>query len=391
MLITPANRLSHIQEYYFSKKLREIRRRNAEGEGIINLGIGNPDMQPSDATIKTLIDAAIEPGNHGYQPYKGLPSLRNAMTDWYLNTYGVELNPEDEILPLMGSKEGIMHISMAFLNPGEQVLIPNPGYPTYTSITRLVGATPLYYELVEERQWQPDFEALEKQDLSRVKLMWVNYPHMPTGAPGSAELFEQIIAFGQKHRILICHDNPYSLVLNPVPMSMLAFPAAREVVLELNSLSKSHNMAGWRIGMLAGQKAYLQQVLKVKSNMDSGMFLPLQEAATEALRTPYSWHEHRNHEYRQRRKIAWQILDSLQCTYDPAQTGMFIWARIPEKAESGEAFSEKILNERRVFITPGFIFGSGGHRYIRISLCSPPHLLQEALHRMSSPEITHIS
>lgn len=390
MLINSANRLAHIQEYYFSRKLREIRRRNVNGEDIINLGIGNPDMQPGDATIKTLIDFAIEPGNHGYQPYKGILSLRQSMTDWYLNTYGVKLDPEHEILPLIGSKEGIMHISMAFLNPGDKVLIPNPGYPTYTSVTKLAGAEPVYYKLTEKNGWYPDFDALEQQNLDSVKIMWVNYPHMPTGAPASKKVFERIIAFGRKHRILICHDNPYSLVLNPVPMSLLAFPKADEVVLELNSLSKSHNMAGWRIGMLAGSKAYISEVLKVKSNMDSGMFLPLQEAAAVALKTPYSWHESRNNTYRERRVIARKILKRLQCSYDENQTGMFIWARIPETAENGETFSESILNERKVFITPGFIFGSAGERYIRISLCSTAEQLQEALQRISTPSFSQI-
>lgn len=390
MLISPAKRLAHISEYYFSRKLREIRKRVLAGEDIINLGIGNPDMKPSDGTITSLIQAAKEPRNHGYQPYKGILLLRQAISEWYLNTYGVTLNPDQEILPLIGSKEGIMHISMAFLNPGDQVLLPNPGYPTYTSVSRIVGAEPKYYELSDATNWYPDLESLGKENLSKVKIMWVNYPHMPSGTPASDELFEKLIAFGKKHQILICHDNPYSLVLNPFPKSLLSYPGAKEVVLELNSLSKSHNMAGWRVGMLSGAKEYLDEVLKVKSNMDSGMFMPLQSAAVEALKTPYRWHKERNAEYSKRREIAWQILDKLGCTYIKNQAGMFIWAKIPVNARDGESFSEEILNQQHVFITPGFIFGTGGNNYIRISLCSPLERLEEALERMVEREISPV-
>lgn len=382
MIIEPSNRLTHIQEYYFAGKLRELRRRMSAGEDIINLGIGSPDMMPSEDTIKSMINTSVEPGNHGYQPYKGIPRLRKGFSQWYQNTYGVQLDPETEILPLMGSKEGIMHISMAFLNPGDHALIPDPGYPTYVSNTRIAGAEPLFYQLSETNDWQPDFEALEKLDLSKVKLMWVNYPHMPTGATGSRELFEKLIAFGRKNRILICHDNPYSLVLNDHPMSMLEPEGAKDVVVELNSLSKSHNMAGWRVGMVAGNQEYIDTILRVKSNMDSGMFLPIQEAAATALDNSYEWHRERNTEYLVRRKIVEKMLGALDCTFSQEQVGMFIWAKIPDSSPSGEFYSEYILNNCGVFITPGFIFGSQGERYIRASLCMPKARLQEALTRI---------
>ncbi|MEO0470525.1 MAG: aminotransferase class I/II-fold pyridoxal phosphate-dependent enzyme, partial [Bacteroidota bacterium] len=377
-----ANRLAHIQEYYFARKLRELRQRMAAGEDIINLGIGNPDMNPSEETLKRLVKAVVEPGVHGYQPYKGVPALRNAYAEWYLNTYGVSLDAEHEILPLIGSKEGIMHISQAFLNEGDEVLVPNPGYPTYTSVSRLTGANIREYVLSADNDWYPDLEALGQTDLSKVKLMWVNYPHMPTGALPTEALFADLIAFGKKHQILICHDNPYSLVLNPRPMSILSVPGAKEVAVELNSLSKSHNMAGWRMGVVVGREDYVQTILRVKSNMDSGMFAPLQQAAVTALNNPYDWHRLRNEEYARRKEIATAILDQLDCGYSDQQGGMFIWAEIPAEAESGEAFSEKILNECQVFLTPGFIFGSGGDRYIRISLCTPPSRLAEALRRI---------
>ncbi len=384
MIISPANRLASVSEYYFAKKLREIRKRIADGEDIINLGIGNPDMMPSEKTLKKLISSVIEPGNHGYQPYKGIPTLRKAFSRWYKHTYGVDLNPEKEILPLMGSKEGILHISMAFLNPGDGVLIPNPGYPTYASNTRLLDARIINYDLKPENNWKPDFEALEQLDLTKVKLMWINYPHMPTGTPASKELFQQIIDFGKKHQILICHDNPYSLVLNKNPMSIFSIPGAMELCLELNSLSKSHNMAGWRIGMVAGKAEYLQEVLKVKSNMDSGMFMPMQQAAVEALHNSYEWHHERNNVYASRRETAWKILNALDCTYHKEQAGMFIWAEIPRWAEHSEHFAEQVLNDYHVFITPGFIFGTQGNRYIRISLCNSLERLEEAFNRVAS-------
>lgn len=382
MIIHPSDRLEHIREYYFAGKLRELRSRMAAGEDIINLGIGNPDLMPSEETIKSLIKHAVEPDNHGYQPYKGIPRLRQGFSLWYHNTYGVELDPETEILPLMGSKEGIMHISMAFLNPGDEVLIPNPGYPTYVSNTRLAGGIPVFYELNDANGWMPDFDALRAKDLSKVKIMWVNYPHMPTGTAGTKELFEKLVAFGKEQKILICHDNPYSLVLNPEPKSILAAEGAKEVVVELNSLSKSHNMAGWRVGMVAGRQDYIETILRVKSNMDSGMFLPLQEAAATALANSYEWHDERNQEFSVRRKIIEKLLDALGCFYRKDQVGMFVWAKIPAGEESGEAFSDKILNSCSVFLTPGFIFGSQGDQYIRASLCMPRNRLQEALTRI---------
>ncbi|MEL6255956.1 MAG: aminotransferase class I/II-fold pyridoxal phosphate-dependent enzyme [Bacteroidota bacterium] len=382
MIIPEANRLGSVKEYYFSKKLREIRARVAAGEQILNLGIGNPDMSPSNTTLKTLVREAIEPGKHGYQPYKGTAQLRYAFANWYENTYRVQLNAESEILPLMGSKEGIMHISMAFLNTGDQVLVPNPGYPAYSSAARIAGAEIVPYKLSPENDWYPNLEELAKQDLARVKIMWINYPHMPTGTRPSDELFGQLIAFAKEHKILLCHDNPYSLVLNPDPKSILSFPGAKEVAIELNSLSKSHNMAGWRIGLFAGAEAYLQAVLKVKSNMDSGMFLPLQEAAVSALANSFAWHGERNTEYQKRRNVAFKMLDELECTYKKDQAGMFVWARIPDSESSGEEFSERILNSIHVFLTPGFIFGDQGEKYIRISLCTPMDGLQLALERI---------
>jgi aspartate/methionine/tyrosine aminotransferase len=341
-------------------------------------------MTPSEDTLKALVNSALQSNVHGYQPYKGIPRLREGFARWYLDTYGVTLDPETEVLPMMGSKEGIMHISQAFLNPGDQVLIPNPGYPTYSSVTRLAGGEGIPYELTEAHGYQPDFEALEQLDLSRVKLMWVNYPHMPTGAAARTETFQRLIEFGKKHQILICHDNPYSLVLNRSPKSLLGLPGAKAVALELNSLSKSHNMAGWRVGMLAGREDYLQTVLRVKSNMDSGMFLPLQEAAATALENSYQWHHERNQEYARRRELIWEMFDTLGCKYERDQAGMFVWAKIPVFAESAEQFSDLILDQAQVFITPGFIFGSAGEGYIRASLCMPMEVIVEALKRIKA-------
>lgn len=381
LIIAPAKRLDSVQEYYFAGKLRELRERMSRGEDIINLGIGNPDMAPSDETIKSLIQSAIEPHAHGYQPYKGIAELREAFATWYLNTYGVTFQPDDEIMPLIGSKEGIMHISLAFLNPGDEVLIPDPGYPTYSSVTKLVQATARPYKLTETNNWEPDFEALEAEDLSKVKMMWINYPHMPTGAAGSLVLFQRLISFARKHRILLCHDNPYSLVLNKEPMSIFAVPGAREVAIELNSLSKSHNMAGWRVGMIGGAKAYIETILKVKSNMDSGMFMALQKAASTALANSYEWHRSRNLEYADRKEIACQILNQLECKFSEDQVGMFIWAKTPEGMD-GFGLSDLILHESLVFLTPGGIFGEQGNEYVRISLCTPKHRLAEALDRI---------
>lgn len=390
MIIPESKRLASVKEYYFSKKLREIRSRVANGEAIINLGIGNPDMSPSESTLKTLVREAVEPGKHGYQPYTGTPQLRQAFSQWYENTYGVELRYDSEILPLMGSKEGIMHISMAFLNEGDQVLVPNPGYPAYSSAAKIAGAEIISYKLQIDHNWYPNLEELGQTDLSKVKLMWINYPNMPTGSVPTDELFENLLSFAQQHKILLCHDNPYSLVLNPEPKSILAYEGAKEVAIELNSLSKSHNMAGWRIGMIGGAKDYLQAILKVKSNMDSGMFLPLQEAAVSALENSYAWHGERNQVYQTRRKVAFEMLEILGCEFEQKQAGMFVWARIPKQEIDGETFSERILNEALVFITPGFIFGDQGEQYIRISLCTPLEGLQQALSRIKELTSTHV-
>lgn len=390
MIIAAADRISHVKTYFFARKLKEIRQRNAEGANIINLGIGNPDLMPTDETIKSLINAAVEPGNHGYQPYKGIPQLRKAFADWYASIYGVSMDPETDLLPLLGSKEGIMHISNAFLNPGDEVLVPNPGYPAYASAARIAGADIRYYELSAQNDWQPQIDILESQDLSKVKIMWINYPHMPTGALAKKETFTRLIEFAHKHRILICHDNPYSLILNPYPLSILSIPGVEDVAIELNSLSKSHNMAGWRMGVLAGADDYIQTVLKVKSNVDSGMFLPIQKAAITALQTNFQWHKEQNDIYESRRKFAYQIMDLLDCQYETDRGGMFVWGKIPAHAESGEVYSEWILNQSRVFVAPGFIFGSQGDRYIRLSLCAGEGIFEEAIQRVKSLSVPQL-
>ena len=377
-----AHRIESLQEYYFSRKLKEIDHMRRSGLDVINLGIGSPDMAPSDQTIETLREESLNAGNHGYQSYLGIPQLREAFSAWYLRYFNVNLNPASEILPLIGSKEGIVHISLAFVNPGDEVLIPNPGYPTYESATRLAGGKVRYYDLDASGNWQPDLEKLSHEGLDKVKLMWVNYPHMPTGTPADKALFNQLISFGQKHNILICNDNPYSFILNDHHQSLLAVPGARRVALELNSLSKSHNMAGWRVGMLAGDEQYIQAVLRVKSNMDSGMFKPLQLAAVQALSNPPSWYEKMNKVYRERQAFAYSILDTLHCQYDKKQVGLFAWGKVPQSFSSGEALSDKLLSRAHVFITPGFIFGSKGHDYIRISLCSSKERLLEAKTRI---------
>ncbi|MFA5818872.1 MAG: aminotransferase class I/II-fold pyridoxal phosphate-dependent enzyme [Bacteroidales bacterium] len=382
MKVKPADRTSNVQEYYFSQKLAQIDKMRREGADIINLGIGSPDQPPSENTITSLITEAKKPTSHGYQSYTGIPALRKAFADWYKKYFHVELNPDNEILPLMGSKEGIMHISMAFVNPGDEVLVPDPGYPTYSSVTNLVGGIARKYDLEEKRGWLPDLEALEQRDLSRVKVMWVNYPHMPTGTKGSMLLFERLVAFSQKHRILLCNDNPYSFILNKEYISLLAVDGAKETALELNSLSKSQNMAGWRIGMVAGHSEYIKNVLKVKSNMDSGMFLPMQMAAVETLNNPESWYDTVNTAYIRRRKIVEEIMDVLNCKYDKTQVGLFVWGRIPEDIIKCEMYIEGILNKTHVFITPGFIFGENGERYIRISLCANEKRLMEAKERL---------
>ena len=377
--ITPANRVGSVQEYYFSKKLKEVAEMNAAGKNVINLGVGSPDLPPSEQTIETLCEHARKANEHGYQPYVGIPELRKGFADWYKTWYNVDLDPKTEIQPLIGSKEGILHISLAFLNPGDGVLVPNPGYPTYSSVSKLVEARLIPYELKEELGWQPDFEELEKMDLSNVKLMWTNYPNMPTGANASVELYEKLVAFGRKHGIIICNDNPYSFILNEHPLSILSIPGAKEICIEMNSMSKAHNMPGWRMAMLASNAQFVQWILKVKSNIDSGQFKPMQYAAVEALSAKKEWYDNMNRVYRSRRDLAGQIMRTLGCEYDENQVGMFLWGRIPDSAESGEAIANKVLYEANVFLTPGFIFGSRGERYIRISLCCKNETLEEAL------------
>ena len=382
--ITPANRVGSVQEYYFSKKLKEVAEMNAAGKNVINLGVGSPDLPPSEQTIETLCEHARKANEHGYQPYVGIPELRKGFADWYKTWYNVDLDPKTEIQPLIGSKEGILHISLAFLNPGDGVLVPNPGYPTYSSVSKLVEARLIPYELKEELGWQPDFEELEKMDLSNVKLMWTNYPNMPTGANASVELYEKLVAFGRKHGIIICNDNPYSFILNEHPLSILSIPGAKEICIEMNSMSKAHNMPGWRMAMLASNAQFVQWILKVKSNIDSGQFKPMQYAAVEALSAKKEWYDNMNRVYRSRRDLAGQIMRTLGCEYDENQVGMFLWGRIPASAESGEAIANKVLYEANVFLTPGFIFGSRGERYIRISLCCKNETLEEALKRIEN-------
>ena len=382
MNIELANRLNGIGEYYFSKKLSEIAELNKQGEAVINLGIGSPDRPPHPSVIETLQAEAAKPNVHAYQSYKGAEALRKAFAAWYKKWYDVELNFATEILPLMGSKEGIMHICMTYLNEGDEALIPNPGYPTYRSAVQLAGGKCVEYQLTEENNWQIDFDALEKKDLSRVKLMWVNYPQMPTGQLPTKSLFEDIVAFGKKHAILICHDNPYSFILNEDPMSLLGVQGAKEVVIELNSLSKSHNMAGWRIGVLCGSKERVDEVLRFKSNMDSGMFLPLQLAAAKALTLEKDWHDEVNKVYKNRREKAYDLLDLLQCRYSKDQAGMFLWAKVPKKYKDAYELADEVLYKARVFITPGGIFGSAGEQYVRVSLCSSEENFELSIERI---------
>jgi LL-diaminopimelate aminotransferase len=382
MKVKPAIRTDSVQEYYFSQKLAQLERMRKEGANIINLGIGSPDQPPSVSTIEALISEARKPASHGYQSYTGIPALRKAFAEWYKKYFRVELDPDSEILPLMGSKEGIMHISMAFVNPGDVVLIPDPGYPTYTSVTNLVGGVVRKYDLSEKTGWMPDIDALEKSDLSKVRLMWINYPHMPTGTKGSVALYEKLVSFASKHSILLCNDNPYSFILNKEYISVFAVDGAKEISLELNSLSKSQNMAGWRIGMVSGHREYIKTILKVKSNMDSGMFLAMQAAAVEAINNPESWYDTVNEVYIRRRKIVEEIMDILKCRYNKNQVGLFVWGAIPEEIVSCEDYVENILQNTHVFITPGFIFGNNGERYIRISLCATENKLQEARDRI---------
>lgn len=380
--IVPARRVSEIQEYYFSRRLREVADMRSRGIDVISLGIGGPDCPPPAGAVDTLCDQARRPDTHSYQLSTGLPELRQAFSRWYFRTYGVELNPANEILPLIGSKEGILHISLTFLNPGDGVLVPDPGYPTYTSACRIVGAEIFSYNLTEAGGWQPDFHELERMPLDRIRLMWVNYPHMPTGAPADYSVFERLVDFGRRHGIVIAHDNPYSFILNPTPMSLLQVPGAKDVAIEMNSLSKSHNMAGWRVAMLASNPRFVSWVQKVKSNVDSGQFRPVMLAAAKALDSPRSWYDDLNARYAARRVIAEEIMRTLGCSFDPKQRGMFLWGRIPDSEESGEALADRLLYEARVFIAPGFIFGSNGRRYIRISLCADERNLRRALQRI---------
>lgn len=380
--ITPANRVQQVKEYYFSSKLKEIAEMNANGANIISLGIGGPDRPPHEDVINKLCDESQKSDSHGYQSYVGIPELRDAFSQWYKNNYNVELNPANEIQPLIGSKEGILHTTLAFINPGDGVLLPNPGYPTYTSVSRLAEAELFSYDLTEENNWEPDFEALEKLPLNKIKLMWVNYPHMPTGKRASIELFKKLIDFGRKHNIVIVNDNPYSFILNEKPLSILSVDGAKDIAIEMNSLSKSHNMAGWRIGMIASNSTFIQWILKVKSNIDSGQFRPIMKAAVEALKLGKEWYADVNATYAKRRLIAEEIMNTLGCHFDESQSGLFLWGRIPEHIESSEALADDILYNAHVFITPGFIFGSNGNRYIRISLCAKEDKMQEALNRI---------
>ncbi len=380
----PADRLADVKEYYFSTKLREVAAMNAQGMDVISLAIGSPDLPPSDETIRTLCGHAWQPSEHGYQPGKGIIELRKGFADWYRRWYGVELNPETEIQPLIGSKEGILHVTLALLNPGEQVLVPNPGYPTYTSLSKILGAEVVYYDLKEEDGWMPDFDQLEQMDTSRVKIMWTNYPHMPTGANATPGLFERLVDFARRKGIIIVNDNPYSFILNDHPLSILSVPGAKDCCIEFNSMSKSHNMPGWRVGMLATNATFVEWILKVKSNIDSGMFRPLQLAAAKALEAGPDWYEGNNVNYRQRRHLAGEIMKALGCTYNEQQVGMFLWGKIPAAYNKVEDLTERVLHEARVFITPGFIFGSNGERYIRISLCCNKERLAEALKRIQA-------
>ena len=380
--IQPAQRLDSVSEYYFSRKLKEVAAMNAAGMQVISLGVGSPDMPPSEETVETLCTEAHNPDGHGYQPYVGIPELREAFSRFYKRWYDVELDPKSEIQPLIGSKEGILHVTLAFVNPGEQVLVPNPGYPTYTSLSRLLGAEVVHYDLKEENGWMPDFDALERMDLSRVKLMWTNYPNMPTGANATPELYERLVDFARRKGIVIVNDNPYSFILNDHPLSILSVEGAKECCIEFNSMSKSHNMPGWRIGMIAANPTFISWILKVKSNIDSGMYRAMQLAAVKALDAEADWYEGNNANYSARRKTAGAIMDALGCTYDENQVGMFLWGRIPDHYTDVEELTERVLHEARVFIVPGFIFGSNGSRYIRISLCAKNEKLEEALKRI---------
>lgn len=382
--IKPADRISQVKEYYFSRKLRDIAKLNAQGLDIISLGIGGPDRPPQVDAIEVLCNEARRTNTHGYQPYTGIPELRQAFANWYKRYFGIALDPTTEIQPLIGSKEGILHTTLAFVNPGDGVLVPNPGYPTYTAVSQLAGAKIYKYDLTEQSNWEPDFASLESLPLENIKLMWVNYPNMPTGHRASRDLFQKLIDFGKRHGIIIVNDNPYSFILNDTPLSIFCIDRAKDIAIELNSLSKSHNMAGWRIAMVASNKNFIEWILRVKSNIDSGQFRPMMLAAAKALDCDQSWYDQINETYRRRRHIAEQIMDALCCTFDATQTGLFLWGKIPDSEKDSETVTEKILSDARVFITPGFIFGSNGNRYIRISLCATEERMIEALERINN-------
>jgi len=387
--IKPADRLSQVTEYYFSRKLKEIERLNAEGKDIISLAIGSPDMPPSQATVDKLCEVARQAGAHGYQPTSGTPELRQAMAGFYKRWYGVDIDPQTEVQPLIGSKEGILHITLAFVNPGDKVLVPNPGYPTYTSLSKILGAEVVNYNLRDDDGWQPDFNELESMDLTGVRIIWTNYPNMPTGAPARMETYKRLVSFARRHNILIVNDNPYSLILNEKPLSLLQVEGAKDCCIELNSMSKSHNMPGWRIGMCVGNRQFIQWILKIKSNIDSGTFRGIQLAAAEAYNNDDAWHRQANVEtYRRRRHLAEAIMQELCCEYDKGQAGMFLWGKIPARYANAEELTEKVLHDARVFITPGFIFGSNGERYIRISLCAKDERMEEALRRIKECKTT---
>ena len=389
--IEPAERLSLVSEYYFSRKLKEVAQLNAEGKDIISLAIGSPDMPPSEQTIEKLCEVAHQPNAHGYQPTQGTPELRQAMADFYKHWYDVELDAKSEVLPLIGSKEGILHVTLAFVNPGDEVLVPNPGYPTYTSLSKILGAKIVNYDLNEADGWQPDFDQLEEimakrqqpNANSRIKLMWTNYPNMPTGGRARRETYERLVQFAREHGIVVVNDNPYSFILSEEHLSILQVPGAKDCCIEFNSMSKSHNMPGWRVGLCASNAQFIQWILKVQSNIESGTFRGIQLAAAEAYRNDEAWHREYNiNVYARRRKYAEQIMDVLGCSYDPNQVGMFLWGRIPDSIQNVEDLTERVLHEARVFITPGFIFGSNGERYIRISLCAKEEKIQAALERI---------
>ena len=391
MIIETADRLKITKEYYFSVKLQEVRDLIAKGRDIINIAIGNPDMAPSPETIEELHLQSMNPDNHGYQPYRSIPELRRSIAEWTDKTYHVSLDAENEILPLIGSKEGITHISLAFLNPGDEALVPELGYPAYAAVTEMVGGKAVSYPMIEDENWRPDLDSMKKMDLSKVKLMWINYPNMPTGACADKGVFEDIIDFARKNGILVCHDNPYSLILNETPpISLLSVPGSKDVAIELNSMSKSHNMAGWRIGWVAGNRSYLDAILKIKSNVDSGMYKPMQLAAVKALQNTDEWHEQRNEEYKKRRELVYEILNMLHCSYDKTQSGMFIWAKVSVDVGSSDKLSDYLLYKKDIFVTPGFIFGEKGKEYIRMSLCVKREVLKKVIDRLQTIDLKDI-